>query len=291
MLAHAAHVDPVTPFGQHLPYGLVRRHQAALLIDHHAGQRPGPGHAAFVRLDLARQQFQQRGLARAIRPDDADPVAALDAQRKIANDRAVPETLGHFFRDDHRFGFYIVTGELEFCRACRPDHRRALGAHFPQFFKPALIALAPRGYAALQPVRFQLQLRIQLFRSARFFGVNLFFPGFITAKAHFLASQRPPVQPQRRAGQAFQEGPVMADRDKGAIEAFQPAFQPVDRRQIEVIGRLVQQQQVGLHRQHAGKRGAPPFAARGAVSRAGHVNAKLPGDRFHRMAGRGIIAR
>ena len=37
-------------------------------------------HAAAVRGNLAEQQAHQRGLARAVRPDDADPVTAQDTQ-------------------------------------------------------------------------------------------------------------------------------------------------------------------------------------------------------------------
>ena len=58
----------------------------------------------------------------------------------------------------------------------------------------------------------------------------------------------------------------MADRDERALVAAEPAFEPVDRGEVEVVGRLVEQQQVGLWRQRAGERGPPPLAAAGAVA-------------------------
>ena len=39
------------------------------------------------------------------------------------------------------------------------------------------------------------------------------------------------------------------------------AFQPFDGRQVEMVGGLVEQQDVGLGRQHAGQRGAAGLAA------------------------------
>ena len=65
----------------------------------------------------------------------------------------------------------------------------------------------------------------------------------------------------------------MADDDEGRAQALQLALQPFDRRQVEVIGRLVEQQDVGLRRQHTGKRGAAGLAAgqRGRVLLAGEA--------------------
>ena len=53
----------------------------------------------------------------------------------------------------------------------------------------------------------------------------------------------------------------MADQDQRRAQARQFAFQPFDRRQVEMIGRLVEQQNVGLGRERAGERGAAGLAA------------------------------
>src|SRR3546814_8507345 len=63
--------------------------------------------------------------------------------------------------------------------------------------------------------------------------------------ADLLAADAAAVEPQRLAGEAGQEGAVVADRDEGAGEARQPVFEPVDRGKIEVVGRFVEQQQIG----------------------------------------------
>src|SRR5690606_12489329 len=95
MLALAAHVDPVAAVGEDVADPLVRVHELALLVDDDPVQRPGASHGAFVRLDLAGQQLQEGGLAGAIRADDADSIAALDAQAEVPDDGTVAETLGH----------------------------------------------------------------------------------------------------------------------------------------------------------------------------------------------------
>ncbi len=53
----------------------------------------------------------------------------------------------------------------------------------------------------------------------------------------------------------------MADDDQRAAAAAEFAFQPLDGGEIEVVGRLVQQQDIGRGRQHPRQRGAAGFAA------------------------------
>ena len=53
----------------------------------------------------------------------------------------------------------------------------------------------------------------------------------------------------------------MADQHQSRAQALQFAFQPFDGRQVEMVGRLVEQQNVGLRRQHPGERRAARLAA------------------------------
>ena len=54
----------------------------------------------------------------------------------------------------------------------------------------------------------------------------------------------------------------MADEHERRAHAADLALQPFDGGQVEMVGRLVEQQDVGLGRQHAGQRGAAGLAAR-----------------------------
>ena len=53
----------------------------------------------------------------------------------------------------------------------------------------------------------------------------------------------------------------MADEDEGRAQALDLALQPFDGGQVEVVGRLVQQQDVRLGRQNARQRGTAGLAA------------------------------
>ena len=64
--------------------------------------------------------FEQCRLAGAIRADDTDPVAALDAQGEVADDRAVAEILEDLLRVDDGLEPDIVLGDSEFGGAGPP---------------------------------------------------------------------------------------------------------------------------------------------------------------------------
>ncbi len=57
----------------------------------------------------------------------------------------------------------------------------------------------------------------------------------------------------------------MRDEDHGGIEIDEIALEPLERRDVEVIGRLVQEQQVGVGGEHARERRTGELAAREGV--------------------------
>ena len=73
---------------------------------------------------------------------------------------------------------------------------------------------------------------------------------------------------QDRADGAVQKPAVVADDDDGVGIFRKIAFQPERAFEVEVVGRLVQKQQIGGGEEHAGKRHAHSPAAR--EGRAGH---------------------
>ena len=82
----------------------------------------------------------------------------------------------------------------------------------------------------------------------------------------------------------------MADGDERAGVARQPFLQPLDRGDVEMVGRLVEEQHVGLLRECADDRRAPPLAARRGRRLAREINAELVGDRVRFMARRCVGA-
>ena len=74
-------------------------------------------------------------------------------------------------------------------------------------------------------------------------------------------------------GDVVEEVAVVGDRDDRARVLLQEALQPVDRLGVEVVGRLVEQQQVGVAEEQAGERHAALLAAgeRGDVGVVGRA--------------------
>ena len=83
--------------GQRVGDGDVGIEAVAMLVERRDRQRRAEPDRAGVRRQHAGQQIDQRGLAAAVRPDDADAVAALDADRKVADDRAPAIALADAF--------------------------------------------------------------------------------------------------------------------------------------------------------------------------------------------------
>src|SRR5690606_29898648 len=100
------------------------------------------------------EQVEQCRLAGAVRPDQPDAVAALDARGKIAHDGALAVALDDVRRLDHQ-----LAGKARVLHGHSDAAGRAVGArllprtaHRPEAGEPALIALSPRGHAIAQPV-------------------------------------------------------------------------------------------------------------------------------------------
>src|SRR3546814_11326394 len=89
------------------------------LVDDDTVERRSENDLALVGLDFAGQQLEQGRLARAVRADDADAVAALDAEIQPLDDREVAEALGHALGPDHRFRSEESRVGKEFVGTCR----------------------------------------------------------------------------------------------------------------------------------------------------------------------------
>src|SRR3546814_14423061 len=97
------------------------------------------------------QQPEQRGLARTVGADHADPITALDAQGEILDDGTFIIAFGDGLGVDHRLGAHVVGAGDELGHALRPEHRGALGAHLVEFGEPTLIAATACGDATFEP--------------------------------------------------------------------------------------------------------------------------------------------
>ena len=126
---------------------------------------------------------------------------------------------------------------------------------------PALVALAARGDAVAQPVGLGGELAVELVPVALLLLEDGVAAGLEIGKAAIDSARDAAVEPNRCLRKVFQEAPIVADEHDGGAEAAELGLEPFDRRQVEVIGRLVEEQDVRLRREHPSERGAPGFAA------------------------------
>ena len=148
-----------------------------------------------------------------------------------------------------------------------------LAAQRVQFGEPPLVARAPGGDAVAQPVLLHRDLAAELVLFAFLLFEDRVAPRLETGKTLVERAGDAAVEPYGRAREAFEQPAVMADQHDAGAHLGQLALQPLDAGQVEMIGRLVEQQDVGKRRQRAGQRGAARLAAgqRGGVFLAGQA--------------------
>ena len=127
--------------------------------------------------------------------------------------------------------------------------------------EPLDVALAPARNAVAQPVLFIDDFAVELVLLAFFFGEHLVAPGLECGKAAIDLPDLAAIEPGGRARQVGQEAAVVADQHQRAAASCELAFQPFDGRQIEMVGRLIQEQDIGRGRQYPRQRRAASFAA------------------------------
>ena len=250
------------PTGQHVLEGGFGIERSAALIEHGELKPRAEPHSAAIGLNLAGQHADQRRFARAIGTDDADPAAAHDARRKIVDHHPLAKRLVDIFGLDDHGARTAPLGHRHFYRALWAAIILDLLAQAAQQIHAPHIALAAGGDAIANPVFLGSDLARQLVLFLFLLLEEIIAPGFKHAKALIDAPGLPPVDPHSAAREIGEKPAVVADEHQGRAQRFEFAFQPFDGRQIEMVGWLVQQQNVGFRRKHAGQRGATGLSAR-----------------------------
>ncbi len=257
------HLDLVAvAAGQRVLQAARRVERRALLVQRHRLQVGAERHPAAIRRVAAGQQAQQRGLAGAVRAHDAEPVPAQHPQRQVGHDHAVAVGAAGVLGDDDLLAAHLALGRGELQPGRRPA---ALAPFLPQrrqLRHPAHVALAPGGHAVGDPVLLAHDLAVELLAVARVLLGHLLAPRLEMLEAAVHPAGDTALEPHHRAAQRLQQAAVVADEHDAGALARQLLLQPLDRRQVQVVGRLVQQEQVGLRRQRPGQRRAARLPAR-----------------------------
>ncbi len=215
---------------------------------------------ALVGLLLAGDHAEQRGLAGAVGTDDAHDAARRQLEGEIVDQEIVAEALGQALEVDH-----VLAEPLRH----RDDDLGGLDAAVGGLLQQFLVALIARlgfGLAGARAGRDPFVLALEgaparLLLAALLHQPLLLLlePGGIVALVGNAAAA---VELEDPAGDVVEEVAVVGDDQDRARIFAQVAFEPGDRFGVEMVGGLVEQQQLGLLQQQPAKRDPAPLAAR-----------------------------
>ena len=231
----------------------------AALVDIGELHRLADADRAGVRRFLAGDQLEQRRLAGAVGADHADNAVGGQLEGEVLEQHPVSERLFEAIGFQHevaeaRAGRDLDLGEgLGLPRIfLRCDHFLVRGE---TRLRLGLTGLGARshpfefaGHGALAGFAFALLLHDAL-------GLLLQPAGVVALVGDALAA----VELQRPLGHLIKEVAVVGDEDDAARELLQVMLQPGDAFGVKVVGRLVQQEHVGLGQKQAGQRDTALF--------------------------------
>ena len=207
--------------------------------------------------------MQQRALADAVVADDSDPVAAHDAQREVLQQRPPVVAVRDVANlDDLAPGDFARLVDLNARRARALDARRAHLAQLLERAHASLVARLARLDALANPDSLPRRASCRTARSAdprprR----SCAFLRQIVAVAAGPAAQLAAIDVDDARGDLLDEAAVVRDEQNGAGMSSHGVLEPFDRTDVEMIGRLVEQQQLRVRDERLGERRAPPPAA------------------------------
>jgi hypothetical protein len=238
---------------------LVER--GAQLVEVGDGDLGAQAHAAGVGRDLPQDELEQRGLAAAVGADHADLVAAHHAPREVLDHPLVAVGLAHVLQLGDEAPGALARGERKLHRSQQRAPRLALRAQRLEPAYPALVARAPGLHALANPGFLLREHLVELARAhllvRQLLGLALLVFGVVAR----VRVEAPAVELDHAMRDAVEEAAVVRDEDHAAGKAGERLLQPFDRLDVEVVGRLVEQQQVGLEDERTSQRHALAHAA------------------------------
>src|SRR5204863_9123392 len=151
--------------------------------------------------------------------------------------------------------------------------------------EPADVALAARGDAVAPPMFLGHDLAVELVLVALLLGQDFIAPGLEFGKAALDAAGLSAIEPHRAARQVGQGPPVVTDHDQRAAAAGELSFEPFDGGEVEMIRRLVEEQDVRRWR----KQSRESRASRLATGEVGGVLVPGEAELFQAIARRVAI--
>ena len=280
-----ADLDPVAPLGDVVEHAGVGVQGCPLLVEVGDLQPRAAAQPARIGLQLPQQQADQAGLADPVGADDAHPVAAQDPGVQPPDERAVAQGQGYVLGLEHQSSaaFGLFQPDAGLARSGAP------GATFlAQPFQgadPALVAGATGLDALPDPGLFLGQPAVLAGVLGGLRGQRRLAPLQKAVVVAGPAAQPAAVELDDARGQPAQEGAVVGDEQQRTAELDQKLLQPADGLDVEVVGGLVEQQQVGLGDQRP-RQQHPALEAAGQLRELG-IRVQ-PQARQHRLDAVGV---
>ena len=194
---------------------------------------------AAVRLQLAQDEFEQGGFARAIGAEQTDFFTTHDGAGKVLHDEFVAKRLAHLGQLGHDLAAGLALGHIHVDAAQRIAALGAAGAHVLQPGDAALAAGAARLHTFADPDFFLRQQLVGLGVDDGFLRQLFFLLQHVLLEVAGVGAQTAPVQLHDAGRNPVQEAAVMGDGDDAALEIDQQFFQPFDGVQVQVVGGFI----------------------------------------------------
>ena len=196
--------------------------------------------------ELTKKKFEQGGLPRPVRPDDSDLVSTPDGRRKIPDDRLLSVLERNIVYLDDFLTRGVSLLNLDLGGTCPLASFAAFGAHRFECMDTPLVTGTAGLHSLADPGLFLGQLLIKG-GPVLLLGIK---PGRLALEIGFEitspAGEVSAIKLDDAGGELAKEGSVVGDEEEGRFDLQEKFLQPEDRFEIEVVGRLVEQENVGL---------------------------------------------
>ena len=272
-----AHVQDVQAAGDVFPHGFLIGQVVAVLV--HEGHLHGLADLDLAGIGLLAtgNHLEQCGFTRAVGADDAHDGARRNLEAQVVDQHAVAKGLGDVGELDHFLAQAVRHGDEDFV-----GFVALLVFEVAQLFKTGQAGLA-LGLARFGVLAGPFQLFLQGF-GAGLFTLLLCLQARLlllqpVAVIAFVRNTRAAVHFQNPLGGVVQEVAVMGNGHHSARVALQKLLQPVHRFGVQVVGRLVEQEHVGLGQEQAAQGHAAFFTA------GEHADVGVPRRQAQRVSG------
>ena len=201
-------------------------------------------HCAAIGLQLPQNHFQQRRLAHAVIAHQRHFVAAHDVDAKAIHQDATVISFAHIFQLGHQLAAFLARVNLQVHTALHAAARGMFAAQFTQAVNPRCGARAPGLNPFAYPDFFLRQQFVGFGVDDGFLLELLVFVLHISGKVAQVAAQHTAIEFHNARGHRIQKSTVVADGDNAATEGDQQLLQPNNRFEIQMVGWLIEQQNI-----------------------------------------------